>query len=1027
MPAVTDSKPAKTIKTDNFNFSVEGMTCPACENTIRNHLLSQVYVTDAYVDCTTGKAVVTTDAALDASPDEIIKSIATVGFTAKIASHGVKPLYFSVEGLSSKDPAKIEESIRNGFRVMFTSEININLTMGRVRLVVAENTDPKEVIQIFKKLGYTAKLNQKEKTYHFAIRGLLDSTKADIKKIVDSLNSLKPYVISNRTDSTTNQISVKVCLEDDISPANELAFQNQLLKDIEAVIKEIEASKNILPGMPRITVELRAEDAPETDKEVKSRFYKKRAILNVIVGACFYLLSSYVPLPLTWTGQFIGVLLGSISLGTMWLTGKDFYKGAWRKFKTDRTSDMDTLIALGTGSAWVYSMTLVLFPSIFPVAALGYVSTLLAAKMTLAVINFGLMKRAEELKKTQESLLSLGQVNRDFQTKYPKRLKPLKQEQINSNAFDVNNYEPIPECIDYLTIKEGDIIEVGVNERFPVEGVIVNDVHTSVEQETLTGEPGWCEKKLNDLVYSGSLNKKHKVYIRASVDGDKGHLHRILEELKKSKETKPPISVSIDKLASKIVPITTVIAIASALGWAFLGPVPALPFAIKAFMSVFLCICPCAVLLSAPISTIEAIYSLFRKGILVRDISKLEELKQVNLFLLDKTGTLTRPVIKETFMTEVNEDIKKQYMQIFASIEEASIKKDGEHPIARAFVTENGTKIIFPCLEVKKDDQGVSGIIECHKNKHAVIVGTLFHLKQAGIEIPQDYLKREDEYAEMGMTPIFGAIDGKCVAAIGLKHELREDAKKCVKDLKDLGLTVGLLTGDKEKVAKAMAEELGITDPWILAGRNSQQKKADVEEARKKGWRVCVVGDGVNDLPAGKAANVSIALGHWTNAASEFNIALKNLNVATLVVTAREMVHNIWQNLWGTMGYNLLSLLVATGIMYPLLHIAPNPFFHSLFMYGSSFAVIWNAKRLGAKIDSKVKPYEPVEKQSRPTTNRGLNHGLNQTVAYSASPAQTMLYNHAGVTDTPLVTPKARVEVDLRFDEEMTAGPSLVR
>ncbi|MGE3317717.1 MAG: heavy metal translocating P-type ATPase [Candidatus Berkiella sp.] len=841
--------------------------------------------------------------------------------------------YFEIGGMTCSG---CSDSIRNSLELekYVRDKVDINLATHRARVTVEEGTNPSTIVKAIEELGFDAKwlTFRNEKTFYYGIKGLRDPKEANL--IEETLNKNRAYIKSCKVNYSTNTISVTTFTSND--EAKQALLDRQIKIDIQSVvsspnvsIKSVEPPKNdVLRG-----------DNPKV-------FYRK-AVINAIAALPWILLASFIPPPVTLLGQAIGVVIGGATLGIMYKTGKEFYADAWHELIKNRSSNMNTLIALGTGSAWFYSMILVLMPWLFPVAALQY--QFLAVNMILFIVNFGKGLRAQAQERSKDQSQSLAEVSTRLQPQYVKRCK-FKPGQPLHFERDVEVEE-----IEYCDINKDDIIQVKKDERFPVEGIILNDVETFVNQETLTGESKACNKKQGDEVFSGSLNTKNTVYIQATCKGKEGHLSRVLEDVAKATSSKSSISKLVDRLAVIFVPTIVSLSALTALGWYLLGPVPQIAFMLKSAISVLLYACPCALGLATPISTTIGIYKLFNKGILVHNASALEAAAQVDTVVFDKTGTLTTPVISEFFVEE-NQSTwsRREILRYVASLEQGL-----DHPIAksfeRAYVNQKSMQPLYQAvLDSAKHEQGVSGKV----NGKDVLVGNLSYLESRGIKVSDRCKEFESQNAKNGKTSIYVSIDKQCVSVVGLHHDRRDDAIKAIEDLQKLNVDIFMLTGDEMGPAQAVANKLGIRK--VYANHNADMKKKFIANLRRAGRVVAMVGDGFNDLKPIDEADVGIALGSWTNASATADIALQNLNVATMLIIAKQTMRNIRQNLLWTAFYNIFGIIAASGLLYPFFGFILNPIMASALMAVSSIFVVMNSSRLFYAIDEVVGLYEGV-------------------------------------------------------------------
>lgn len=860
-----------------------------------------------------------------------------------------KSLYFDIEKMTC---SSCTATIENGLLAeKFVKEVNINLATHCARVVVDIDIDPKTVESKIDEVGFAAKwINPRnEKTFYFAIRGMASGKDAD--KIKNALSSKKAYIKSCEVDYSTNTATIVTCGAYNTKETQ--ALSNRLKRDIQSV-------KLGSDFTARCTAKQVQPPINEKDGKDNPEQYFRKARINALIGLPLFIFGNFIPLPITLLGQAIGAAVGGAVLWAMWETGREFYQGAWRDLLNKRSSNMNTLIALGTGSAWVYSMVLVFGAALFPIAALQY--QFIAVNMILGIINFGRGIRAYAQEQTKRKVQNLAQVYVSLQPQIVKKLT-LKN---SPGLFKRSDLDKHLVQTNYLDIVEGDIIQVKRDERF-LDGTIIScgPDGTMVRQETLTGESNPCNKKRGDEVYSGSLNTKNTVYIRATKNGPEGRLTKMIEDVAKSSASKPSISKLVDKLAVIVVPATISISALTGLGWFLLGPVPTLPFVIKSSLSVLMIVCPCALGLATPISIALAIHYLFNKGVFVHDATVLESAAQVDTVVFDKTNTLTRlKVALEHFFVSKNSTFnKKQILQKVASLEKACIKEGFDHPIARSFVTNNSLNSyvnLSPCTDVKKEQQGVSGFIR----GESIIVGSLSHLENKGIKVPAIYKRHENRHDKLGMSSVYVAIGKKCVAVLGLKHEICEGAAQCVDDLKKMNIDVYMLTGDQKAPAYDVANKLGIKK--VVTGKDSNMKEQFVADLQKRGRTVLMAGDGVNDLKALRKADVGVAVGSWTDASSAAHVAVQKLDIVPFIIIAKQTMRNIYQNLWWTCIYNLISLTAATGLLYPLFGFAFNPVVASVAMAFSSICVVLNSSRLTYLIDYEVAVYE--KKIAQPTT-----------------------------------------------------------
>jgi P-type Cu+ transporter len=937
--------------TYEFNVQFSCVNCVGATKAILEKLKSD-FVTNYQVDFLAKKVTIDCKSVENSQKEEenlqkLIKLLSTVKPTTLISRpQGRIPL-----GV----PAKFKvPHIEYDFHIPNETELDLERIKGAllgrrfVEGIYAEEGDPRvrvfikpefsvhpnEILESLKNVNYRFKdqskyLEKKDKQYFFYVSGLQSKEKVDLRPI---LELKKNYIKYYHVNESTNAVSIVVNIDDKEVNDFILKLNKHLQKNFPALNGKI-ALQPIAPSFNA------ARSVKTTPKQ-----YFKRALFNVLSVLGLALLGLYIPLPLTTAGQLIGLCLGGMTLSIMWKTGGEFYREAWDKLKHLKFN-MYSLVALGTGSAWVYSMMLVLIPGLFPVAALQY--QFLAVNMILGVINFGRGIRAQAEERIRQMSQSLSETYAENQPQIAKKVTS-KIDKIEN--IDELSYDPVY----YKEIKEGDILLVEAGERFPVEGVVLYG-ETNVDEASQTGEPRYVNKQVGSPVSSGSYNKK-SVIIKASCDGNKGSLTRLIADVTKAQNSSISISPLIDRLSNIFVPTIIGIAVLTALGWTIFPLAPQLPWIIDRVMSVLLIACPCALGLSLyPISI--AVSELLKREILVKDGRALEVLSSVNTVGFDMTGTLTNASVKEVHVDEKNDTVEK-VMQMAASVQKACYSgKAAVHPLGQAFLDYNASNSFLSCEDAHIiEHAGVVGVVE-NKTVH---VASLTYFEKNNIHVPELFKEREKQLLSQGMTDSYIAINNQCVAAVGLDHTLRPGARKYVDKLREMGIDVFIITGANKDSAKRIGKELGIER--VHYNLSPKDKEALIEELQNGLDRRCVayVGDGMNDIPALGKANVSIAMGSLTSSDALSEITLQNLDVPTAITIARETMNTIYQNLFWTGLYNLISLAAATGLLFPFFNIVLNPVISTIIMSLSSVTVLTLSSGLISKIEHALKRERPL-------------------------------------------------------------------
>jgi len=590
----------------------------------------------------------------------------------------------------------------------------------------------------------------------------------------------------------------------------------------------------------------------------------------------------------------------------------------------NKSPNMWTLIALGTGAAYIYSLVAVIAPDLFPAAMRGHHGTVPvyfeAAAVIIILVLLGQVMELRARARTGDALRALM----DLTPKTAIRVLP------NGNEREV----PL------ANILHGDRIRVRPGAAIPVDGHIVSG-QSAVDESLLSGESMPVDKFEGDPVTGGTLNTTGSFVMEASAVGSETVLSRILTMVSEAQRSRAPLQNLADRVARYFVPAVVGVAILAFLGWLWFGPEPRLAHAVVAAVSVLIIACPCALGLATPISIMVATGRGAREGILVRNAQALEALAGADTLVIDKTGTLTegRPVLSGIY-THAGEE--QELLSLAASLEQAS-----EHPIATAIV--NGARERGLPLQSAEDFAAVTGQgARARISGRTVSVGNAGLMQAEGIDATAAHAQAET-LAVTGQTPLYVAVDGKLAGLLSVSDQVKPNARQAVEDLKSLGLNIIMATGDRLETANAVARELGISD--VRAGLLPDQKSNLIAELKAQGRSVAFAGDGINDAVALTTADVGVAMGTGADVAIESaGITLPKGDLNALVRArklASETVSNIRQNLVFAFGYNALGVPIAAGILYPILGVMLSPMIAALAMSLSSVSVITNALRLG--------------------------------------------------------------------------------
>src|SRR3989344_5911570 len=667
--------------------------------------------------------------------------------------------------------------------------------------------------------------------------------------------------------------------------------------------------------------ELRGVD-DESGKEVAEfahyRQLLRKALAAAVVGLPLMLAEPLGLLPhlSSMGGQLFWGGVGFATLFVLVYAGGHFFKGAWKAFRA-HNANMDTLIALGTGAAWVYSMLVVLFPDVVP--SLARHAYFEAATIIIALINLGQALEMRARGKTSEAIKRLIGLQ-------PKTARVIRDGQ----ELDI----PISE------VGLDEAIRVRPGEKIPVDGVIIEG-HSSVDESMLTGETMPVEKKTGDEIVGGTLNKSGSFLFQARRIGADTALARIIEMVRRAQSSKPAIGRLADRISAVFVPSILIIAVITFLVWHNIGPEPRLSYALVATMTVLIIACPCALGLATPISIMVGVGKAAEYGILIRNGEALQQAGQLTTIMLDKTGTVTEGRPSVTTLVPAPGWDEPKLLTLAASIETGS-----EHPLAEAIVSAAKLKKLK--LSAVSDFEaitghGVSATIEGSK----ALFGNARLMAQHNIDLGS-LPKRADELAAQAQTPMFLAVDGAVAGIVAVADPIKPDSKAAIARLRAVGLKVVMITGDNRATAEAVARAVGVDEVMseVLPG----DKAAKVSARQVRGEIVGMVGDGINDAPALAQADVGYAIGTGTDVAIEsadVTLMRGSLHgVADAIAISRATVRNIKQNLFGAFIYNTVGIPVAAGALYPLMGLLLNPIIAGAAMAMSSVTVVSNANRL---------------------------------------------------------------------------------
>ena len=613
-----------------------------------------------------------------------------------------------------------------------------------------------------------------------------------------------------------------------------------------------------------------------------------------------------------------------MALGTpvvLW-AGWPFFKRAWASI-INRSLNMFTLIAMGTGVAWIYSIVAVLAPGWFPEnfrTEHGVVSVYFEAAAVITVLV--LMGQVLELKAREQTSGAI---------KALLKLAPATARRV-TDAGD----EEIP----LSHVHQGDLLRVRPGDKIPVDGVITEG-KSSVDESMVTGESMPAKKEMGSTVIGGTINQTGSFIIRAEKVGQETMLAQIVKMVANAQRSRAPIQRLADTVSGTFVPAVILIALSAFAVWILYGPDPAFTYALIAAVSVLIIACPCALGLATPMSIMVGVGRGAQAGVLIRNAEALERMEKVNTLIVDKTGTLTEGKPRVTEIVAVGDYSQDDVLNISASLEKGS-----EHPLAYAIMMAAQEKNMKLAAVENFDSPTGKGVVGLIHGK-TVALGNSLLLQEMGIDF-SILAHQADELRANGATVIFAATDGKVVGLLAISDPIKKTTPDAIKQLQALGVQVVMLTGDTRKTAEAVAKTLGIAE--VEAEVLPEDKARIVKTLREKGRIVAMAGDGTNDAPALAAADVGIAMGTGTDVAMESaGITLLKGDLMGIIRArrlSREVMKNIRQNLFFAFAYNAAGVPIAAGILFPTFGILLNPIIAAAAMALSSVSVIGNALRL---------------------------------------------------------------------------------
>lgn len=693
--------------------------------------------------------------------------------------------------------------------------------------------------------------------------------------------------------------------------------------DVEAFTQAV---RDIGYDVPTVDGSLDPMEQDEQKRQAAYRALRQRVVAAAALTIPIFVLMYWDKLgfgsiiSISQQTNFILQLL--LVLPVQFWAGAQFFRNAWLAAK-HKTTDMNTLVAVGTSAAFVYSLIATFAPQVFASGGLAIHVYYDTSAVIITLILLGRLLEMRAKGQTSQAIKALMGLQ-------PKTARVLRNGEETEIAIEA--------------LQAGDLIVVRPGEKIPVDGTLTEG-HSFVDESMITGEPLPVEKHVDDAVTGGTLNKTGSFTFKATKVGRETALAQIIKLVEQAQGSKPPIARLVDVIASYFVPAVLAIAALTFLVWLGFGPAPAITFAMLNAVSVLIIACPCALGLATPTSIMVGIGTGASHGVLIRDAQALEIAHQIDTVVLDKTGTITQGKPQVTDVVTLNGLSKSELLALAASAEQGS-----EHPLGESIIAEAKSLNLdlFSAVGFKAiPGKGIEAKVQVNGSAKTVELGNMAMLDAKGIS--KDEASNDlNRLAEQGKTPMLVMIDNEMAGIIAVADTLKAESADAIQSLQQQGIEVVMLTGDNERTAKAVADEVGVDR--VIADVLPEDKADVVQKLQAEGKKVAMVGDGINDAPALAQADVGMAIGTGTDVAMEaadITLMRGDLNaVVTAISLSKATIRNIKQNLFWAFAYNTILIPLAAGVLYPFTGTLLSPIFAAAAMGLSSVTVVSNALRL---------------------------------------------------------------------------------
>ncbi|MES9971402.1 MAG: heavy metal translocating P-type ATPase [Candidatus Thiodiazotropha sp.] len=939
-PDAQTTSPAAT-----YQLSITGMTCQHCVAAVEKAVTGVPDVNEVEVSLATNSALIT-----GGNPQLAIAAIEAAGYQAQPLAEATTPsplpatdvqedreaapltltdaYTLSIDDMTCAScVAAVERAICS---VEGVSQAQVNLVEKRAQVI---GGDPGKVVERVIDQGYSARLDS---THHTTDELLLEITglaeDAQQEQLTRLLNNLD-------AQASLDQEKGAWRIHTGLHPA-------QLMLELKAA--------GIAASLVEPFTDPYAEEAAAAANEVRRSW--QRALLAGLLGITLMIaeMSGNTPLVSESGGESFWLGIAILCLLVMRFSGGHYYLGAWKQAK-HLSANMDTLVALGTGTAWLASLLIVIQPD----GLLLQTDKLYfdASVLILAFLQVGHVLETLAKRTTSEAVGALV------------GLAP-------KSAQVIHGGEAVSVPVSLLRL--GDQIQVRPGERIPIDGEVVAGEST-VDESMLTGESLPVSKQPGDPVTGGTMNRNGSLRFQVTRLGEETTLAHIVAMVRQAQMSKPPIARLVDRVSAIFVPVVVVIAVITFIVWQMVASEPTLPYALTASIAVLVIACPCALGLATPIAIMVGTSRAAQLNVLIRNSDGLQRASDLTHLVVDKTGTLTRGAPTVTSLYPVAGVDRKELIALAASVESRA-----SHPLAEAIV-EYAQELEIELLPLDGFISHPGRSVEGRVSGMSVELGGNQLLSANQITPPAELLSHAEREAALAGTPVWVMGEGRFLGLLILKDPLRHDTPAAVESLRKHGVELVICSGDNRATVEAVAQALGVET--IYSELLPAQKLEVVKGLQRQGNRVGMVGDGVNDAPALAQADTGFAIGSGTDVAIEnADITLVGdslLNVSTAIALSRATLRNIKQNLFGAFIYNVIGIPMAAGVLYPLTGWLLPPMFASAAMALSSVTVVTNANRLRFFTTSKEAPLSITLKVSGMTCPHCV---MNVSKALQAQP-----------------------------------------